>query len=54
MRFGRAQQGDHLLLGLRNLYILRTGFGWLWLCGAVLLYAVGIQTLRKGRCCSAT
>ncbi|EDY37239.1 conserved hypothetical protein [Cyanobium sp. PCC 7001] len=48
MRFGRAQQGDHLLLGLRNLYILPTRFGWLWLCGAVLLYAVGIQTLRNG------
>jgi uncharacterized protein (DUF58 family) len=48
MRFGRTQQGDHLQLGLRNLYILPTRFGWLWLCGAGLLYAVGIQTLRNG------
>ncbi len=48
MRFGRAQQGEHLQLGLRNLYILPTRFGWLWLSGAVLLYAVGIQTLRNG------
>ncbi|SBO43912.1 hypothetical protein [Cyanobium sp. NIES-981] len=48
MRFGRAQRGEQLQLGLGNLYILPTRFGWLWLTGTALLYAVGIQTLRNG------
>jgi uncharacterized protein (DUF58 family) len=47
-RFGRVQQGDRLRLGLRNLYILPTGFGTLWLAGAGLLQVVGIQTQRNG------
>jgi uncharacterized protein (DUF58 family) len=48
LRLGRTQQGDTLRLGLRNLYILPTGFGWSWLAGAVLLQVVGIQTQRNG------
>ncbi|MFQ6538637.1 MULTISPECIES: hypothetical protein [Aphanothece] len=46
--FGRAQQGERLRLGLRNLYILPTRFGWLWLTTAAMLQAVGIQTQRNG------
>lgn len=37
-----------LRLGLRNLYILPTRFGWLWLGGAALLQVVGIQLQRNG------
>jgi uncharacterized protein (DUF58 family) len=47
-RFGRVQQGERLQLGLRNLYILPTRFGLLWLGGALLLQLVGIQTQRNG------
>jgi uncharacterized protein (DUF58 family) len=47
-QFGRVQQGERLLLGLRNLYIVPTGFGGLWLAGAALLLVVGIQTQRNG------
>jgi uncharacterized protein (DUF58 family) len=35
-------------LGLRNLYILPTRFGWLWLAAAALLQVVGIQLQRNG------
>ena len=42
------QQGEVLKLGLRNLYILPTGFGLLWLGGALLLQLVGIQTQSNG------
>ncbi|WP_259720976.1 hypothetical protein [Synechococcus sp. CS-1328] len=42
------QQGDPLLLGLRNLYIVPTRFGWLWLSGGALLLIVAIQTQRNG------
>lgn len=48
MRFGRAQQGEQLVLGLRNLYLLPTRFGCLWLAAAGLLHVVGLQTLRNG------
>lgn len=48
MRFGKTQQGERLVLGLRNLYILPTRFGWLWLAATLLLYVVGLQTLRNG------
>jgi hypothetical protein len=37
-----------LKLGLRNLYIVPTGFGLLWLGGALLLQLVGIQTQSNG------
>jgi uncharacterized protein (DUF58 family) len=47
-RFGRVQQGERLQLRLRNLYILPTTFGALWLGGALLLQLVGIQTQRNG------
>ncbi|MBM5824576.1 MAG: hypothetical protein FJ054_04280 [Cyanobacteria bacterium M_surface_10_m2_119] len=42
------QQGESLRLGLRNLYILPSRFGGLWLAGAGLLLVVGIQTQRNG------
>ena len=35
-------------LGLRNLYIVPTGFGWLWLGGALFLQLVAIQTQSNG------
>ena len=42
------QRGESLSLGLRNLYIFPTLFGCLWLCGAVLLLLVAIQTQKNG------
>ena len=47
-RLGRVHGGEVLRLGLRNLYILPTRFGLLWLTGAALLQVVGIQTQRNG------
>ncbi|MCS5693696.1 hypothetical protein NZK33_17195 [Cyanobium sp. FGCU-6] len=44
----RAPESAPLRLGLRNLYILPTRFGWLWLAGAALLQVVGIQLQRNG------
>jgi len=37
-----------LRLGLRTLYILPTGLGWLWVGGVALLLVVGIQTQTNG------
>ena len=37
-----------LRLGLRTLYILPTGLGWLWLGGVALLMVVGVQTQTNG------
>lgn len=37
-----------LRLGLRTLYILPTGLGWLWLGGLALLLVVGVQTQTNG------
>lgn len=48
MDFGRPQQGERVRLKMRNLYILPTRFGWLWLAGTVLLQAVGIQMQSNG------
>ena len=48
MDFVRPQQGDRLQLGLRNLYIVPTRFGWLWLAGLLLLQLVGIQLQSNG------
>ena len=45
---GRLHTGEALRLHLRNLYILPTRFGGLWLAGAALLQVVGIQTQRNG------
>ena len=47
-RLGPLQAGPELRLGLRNLYILPTRFGALWLAGGALLLMVGIQTQRNG------
>ena len=48
MDFVRPQQGESLRLGLRNLYIVPTRFGWLWLAGLVLLQVVGTQLQSNG------
>lgn len=48
MDFVRPQQGERLRLGLRNLYIVPTRFGWLWLAGLLLLQVVGIQLQTNG------
>ena len=48
MKFGRPLDGPGVRLGLRNLYILPTRFGWLWLGGTLLLQLVGIQMQRNG------
>jgi uncharacterized protein (DUF58 family) len=44
----KPQRGERLRLGLRNLYILPTRFGWLWLAGAGVLLIVAIQSQRNG------
>jgi uncharacterized protein (DUF58 family) len=48
MRFGRPLHGARQRLGLRNLYLLPTRFGWLWLAVTVLLQLLGIQMQRNG------
>ncbi len=48
MDFGRPQQGERVRLRMRNLYILPTRFGWLWLAGTVLLQVVGVQMQSNG------
>lgn len=48
MDFVRPQQGERLRLGLRNLYIVPTRFGWSWLAGLLLLQVVGIQLQSNG------
>jgi uncharacterized protein (DUF58 family) len=48
MDFGRPLNGPRIRLGLRNLYILPTRFGWLWLGGVGMLQLVGIQLQRNG------
>ena len=48
MDFVKPQQGERLRLGLRNLYIVPTRFGWLWLAGLGLLQVVGIQLQSNG------
>lgn len=35
-------------LGVRSLYVIPTGFGWLWLGGVALLQLVGIQLQSNG------
>lgn len=47
-RLIKPQRGERLRLGLRNLYILPTRFGWLWLAGTGLLQLVAIQSQRNG------
>jgi uncharacterized protein (DUF58 family) len=44
----QPRQERRLRLGLRTLYILPTGLGWLWLAGVALLLLVGIQTQANG------
>ena len=48
MDFVRPQQGERLRLGLRNLYIVPTRYGWFWLAGLLLLQVVGIQLQSNG------
>ncbi len=48
MEFGDPQLGERLRLGLRNLYIVPTRFGWFWLTGLLLLQVVGIQLQSNG------
>jgi uncharacterized protein (DUF58 family) len=48
MNFGKTQQGETLSLGMRNLYILPTRFGLLWLAGMALLQVVAIQLESNG------
>jgi uncharacterized protein (DUF58 family) len=47
-RLIRPRGGEELLLGLRNLYILPTRFGWLWLLSCVVLYLLGINGGSNG------
>jgi uncharacterized protein (DUF58 family) len=47
-RLIRARGGEELLLGLRNLYILPTRFGWLWLLSCAVLYLLGINGGSNG------
>ena len=44
----RRQSGTQLRLGLRNLFILPTRFGLLWLAAAGLLQLVAIQMRSNG------
>ncbi len=44
----RPRRSAVLLLGLRNLYILPTGFGWLWLLCCVVLYLLAINGGSNG------
>ncbi|MGB7563434.1 MAG: hypothetical protein WBM08_01650 [Prochlorococcaceae cyanobacterium] len=44
----RPKGGEDLLLGLRNLYILPTRFGWLWLLSCLVLYLLGINGGSNG------
>ena len=48
MNLGRAQQGEPLRLGMRNLYIVPSRFGFLWLGGLLLLQVVAIQLQSNG------
>lgn len=43
-----ARRGPQLRLNLRNLYILPTGFGGLWLLGTAVLYLLGINGNSNG------
>lgn len=47
-RLIRPRSGEELRLGLRNLYILPTRFGWLWLLSCVVLYVLGINGGSNG------
>ncbi|MFM7169581.1 MAG: hypothetical protein ACKOYH_01835 [Cyanobium sp.] len=42
------RQQPRLRLGLRNVYIVPTGLGWLWLAGLAMLLLVGVQTQANG------
>jgi uncharacterized protein (DUF58 family) len=48
MNFGKTQLDDPLTLGMRNLYIVPTRFGLLWLAGIGLLQVVAIQLESNG------
>ena len=44
----RCQRGERLRLNGRNLFIVPTGFGWLWLGAMGVLQLVGIQQQSNG------
>ena len=48
LQLSRVQRGVTARLGVRNLYIVPTAFGWWWLAGAGLLQVVAIQLQRNG------
>jgi uncharacterized protein (DUF58 family) len=48
MRFADGSEPAVLRLGLANLYIVPSGFGWLWLGAAALLLVVAVQTQANG------
>ena len=48
LELGPTQRGEPLRLGLRNLYIVPSRFGWLWLAGTALLQLVAIQLRANG------
>ena len=43
-----SRQNPQLQLSLRNLYILPSGFGGLWLLGTAVLYLLGINSSSNG------
>ncbi|MEB3167765.1 MAG: hypothetical protein VKK97_03440 [Synechococcaceae cyanobacterium] len=47
-RLTPSHRDEPLRLHVRNLYILPTRFGWLWLSGAGLLLLIAIQTQQNG------
>lgn len=48
MRFADGSDPAMLRLGLANLYIVPSSFGWLWLGAAVLMLVVAVQTQTNG------
>ncbi len=47
-RLIKTVQGDRVRLGLANIYIFPTRFGFLWMASVLLLLVVGIQTQING------
>ncbi|MEB3165733.1 MAG: hypothetical protein VKO65_03600, partial [Cyanobacteriota bacterium] len=48
MELGRVERGELLRLGRRNLYILPSRFGGLWLAGVLMQLLLGIQLGSNG------
>ena len=47
-RLIRRHRGASHRLGLRTLYILPSGFGWLWLLSCGVLFILGVQGSSHG------